>query len=96
MIEATPAGGVVTLAAQRAGDGVVITVSDPGAGIEADHLPRIFDLSFTTKAEGTGIGLAVSHQIVTAHGGILDVESQPGEGTRMIVRLPLEGGGSGP
>jgi signal transduction histidine kinase len=92
-IEATPAGGVVTLAARRVGGGSVITVSDTGAGIAPDHLPRIFDLYFTTKAEGTGVGLAVTHQIVTAHGGGLDVESRPGEGTRMIVRLPLDAGG---
>jgi signal transduction histidine kinase len=92
-IEATPAGGVVTLAARRLGGGGVITVSDTGAGIEPDHLPRIFDLYFTTKPEGTGVGLAVTHQIVTAHGGALDVESRPREGTRMIVRLPLDAGG---
>ena len=92
-IEATPDGGVVTLAARRLGGGGVITVSDTGAGIEPDHLPRIFDLYFTTKPEGTGVGLAVTHQIVTAHGGALDVESRPGEGTRMIVRLPLDAGG---
>jgi signal transduction histidine kinase len=96
-IEATPAGGVVTLAGGRATDAFVITVSDTGAGIESEHLPRIFDLYFTTKPDGTGVGLAVTHQIVTAHGGTLDVESRPGEGTQMIVRVPLEGvGGSGP
>jgi signal transduction histidine kinase len=92
-IEATPSGGVVTLRGRRAGDGVEITVSDTGTGIEPDHLPRIFDLYFTTKSEGTGVGLAVSHQIVTAHGGALDAESVPREGTRMIVRLPLESAG---
>jgi two-component system sensor histidine kinase AtoS len=73
---------------------VVITVSDTGAGIEPDHLPRIFDLYFTTKSDGTGIGLAVTHQIVTAHGGTLDVESHPGDGTTMFVRLPIESGGA--
>ncbi len=93
-IEATPSGGRVALAARRDGAGVVITVSDTGAGIEPDHLPRIFDLYFTTKPDGTGIGLAVTHQIVVAHGGALDVESRPGEGTRMILRLSLEDGES--
>jgi signal transduction histidine kinase len=91
-IEATPAGGNVTLAARRGGVGVVITVSDTGVGIEPEHLPRIFDLYFTTKSEGTGVGLAVTHQIVTAHGGTLDAESRPREGTTMIVGLPLESG----
>jgi signal transduction histidine kinase len=92
-IEATPARGDVTLAARRGGVGVVITVSDTGVGIEPEHLPRIFDLYFTTKSEGTGVGLAVTHQIVTAHGGTLDAESRPREGTTMIVGLPLESGG---
>jgi signal transduction histidine kinase len=93
-IEATPAGGEVTLAARRRSDGIVITVSDTGAGIEPEHLPRVFDLYFTTKSEGTGVGLAITHQIVTVHGGTLDVESHPGEGTTMIVRLPLESDGT--
>lgn len=93
-IQATPAGGAVTLAARQDGGGVRVTVSDTGAGIDPDDLPRIFDLYFTTKSEGTGIGLAVTHQIAAAHGGALDVESRPGEGTRMILRLPLEGGES--
>jgi signal transduction histidine kinase len=92
-IEATPSPGAVTLAARRGGDGVVITVSDTGAGIAPEHLPRIFDLYFTTKSEGTGVGLAVTHQIVTAHGGTLDAGSRLGQGTTMTVRIPLEGGG---
>jgi signal transduction histidine kinase len=94
-VEATPAGGRVALAARREGDGVVLEVSDTGAGIAPEHLPRIFDLYFTTKAEGTGVGLAVTHQIVTAHGGSVDVESSRGQGTRFTLRLParpVEGG----
>ena len=61
---------------------------DTGRGIEPDHLPRIFDLYFTTKADGTGVGLAVTQQIVTAHGGTIEVDSRPGAGTTMTVRLP--------
>jgi two-component system sensor histidine kinase HydH len=94
-LEATPAGGTVTLAAERVGDDVVLSVRDTGVGIDPEQLPRVFDLYFTTKAEGTGIGLAVSHQIVTAHGGSLDVESHPGEGTTMAVRLPRQAGEGG-
>jgi signal transduction histidine kinase len=88
-IEATAEGGGVTLAARRSGDGVVIEVRDEGAGIAPEQLPRIFDLYFTTKPEGTGVGLAVSHQVVTAHGGTLEAESRLGEGTTMTIRLPV-------
>jgi signal transduction histidine kinase len=63
-------------------------VRDTGRGIEADHLPRVFDLYFTTKADGTGVGLAVTQQIVTAPGGTIEVDSRPGAGTTMTVRLP--------
>jgi signal transduction histidine kinase len=94
-VEATPAGGRVTLAARREGGGIVLEVSDTGAGIAPEHLPRIFDLYFTTKTEGTGVGLAVTHQIVTAHGGSVDVESSPGQGTRFFVRLPAAPAESG-
>lgn len=87
-IEATPDGGVVRVRASRAGRDHIIEVEDSGPGIATDDLPRIFDLYFTTKAGGTGVGLAVTHQVVTAHGGTIEVESRPGEGTRMTVRLP--------
>jgi signal transduction histidine kinase len=87
-IEATPSGGHVTVKAQSSSDGHTIEVSDTGGGIDADHLPRIFDLYFTTKADGTGVGLAVTQQIVTAHDGTIEVDSRPGAGTSMTIRLP--------
>ena len=87
-VEATPAGGLVRLAARREDGGHAIEVRDTGRGIEPDQLPRIFDLYFTTKPEGTGVGLAVTQQIVTAHGGTIEVDSRPGGGTTMTVRLP--------
>jgi signal transduction histidine kinase len=65
-----------------------IEVSDSGDGIRSEDLPRLFDLYFTTKDTGTGVGLAVSQQIVTGHGGTIEVDSRPGEGTRMTVKLP--------
>jgi len=72
-----------------------VVVADTGAGIPPDVLPRILDLYFTTKADGTGVGLAVTQQIVTAHGGTLEVDSRVGAGTTMTVRLPSSGEGRG-
>jgi signal transduction histidine kinase len=88
-IEASSEGGHVTVAAKSGSRGHSIEVRDTGAGIAADDLPRIFDLYFTTKPQGTGVGLAVSQQIVSAHGGTIEVDSKPGEGTAMTIRLPL-------
>jgi signal transduction histidine kinase len=87
-VEATPEGGRVSLAARREDGGHTVEVRDTGCGIEPDHLPRIFDLYFTTKADGTGVGLAVTQQIVAAHGGTIEVDSRPGAGTTMTIRLP--------
>jgi PAS domain S-box-containing protein len=72
-------------------DGTVrIAVSDTGSGIAPENLPRIFDPFFTTKGakRGTGLGLSVSYGIVQEHGGDIEVESQPGKGTRFLVILP--------
>lgn len=93
-IEAASEGGRVTVAAKSGSKGHAIEVRDTGPGIAPDDLPRIFDLYFTTKPQGTGVGLAVSQQIVSAHGGTIEVNSTPGEGTTMTIRLPLmaEGG----
>jgi signal transduction histidine kinase len=89
-VEASPQGRVVTVDARPDGGGVAITIADQGAGIAAEALPRIFDLYFTTKPEGTGIGLAVAQQIVSSHGGTIEVDSAPGRGTRMGIRLPVD------
>ncbi len=83
-----PRAGGSPSAARREGGGHAVEVRDTGRGIEPDHLPRIFDLYFTTKTDGTGVGLAVTQQIVTAHGGTIEVDSRPGGGTTMTVRLP--------
>jgi signal transduction histidine kinase len=89
-IEATAPGGRVFVRASTSPKGNEIEVRDEGSGIAAEDLPRIFDLYFTTKPDGTGIGLAVTQQIVAAHGGTIDVDSAPGRGTTMIVRLPAD------
>ena len=65
-------------------------MADDGPGISSEHLTRIFDPFFTTKRQGTGLGLATCHAIIAEHGGRLDVESAPGKGTKMVVRLPGE------
>jgi signal transduction histidine kinase len=88
-LDATPEGGRVSLAARRESAGHAIEVRDTGRGIEPAELPRIFDLYYTTKPDGTGVGLAVTQQIVTAHGGTIEVDSRPGAGTAMTVRLPV-------
>ncbi len=71
---------------------VEITVTDTGCGIAQEDLPRIFDPFFTTKGvgKGTGLGLSVSHGSVEAHGGEIEVESTPGEGTIFRVYLPVD------
>jgi signal transduction histidine kinase len=91
--DATDAGGRITIRARSTGSEHVIEVVDTGQGIKPEDVPRVFDLYFTTKSDGTGVGLAVTQQIVAAHGGTIEVDSRPGEGTRMIVRLPAEGEG---
>jgi signal transduction histidine kinase len=71
---------------------VELEVTDTGVGISPDLVDRIFEPFFTTKVEpwGTGLGLAVTRSIVEDHGGEIRVESQPGEGSRFIVTLPVE------
>lgn len=87
-IDATPTGGAVHVRARSGVRGHVIDIADTGKGIAPEDLPRIFDLYFTTKPDGTGVGLAVTQQIVSAHGGTIEVDSTPGAGTRMTIRIP--------
>ena len=71
------------------GSDVRIVVIDLGGGISPEDLEHVLDPFFSTKAEGTGLGLPIARQIAAAHGGSLRIESAPGVGTRVDVRLPL-------
>jgi signal transduction histidine kinase len=87
--QAMPGGGHITLAAQRVEAGVEISVTDEGVGIPEELQTRVFDLYFTTKEDGSGIGLAVVQQIVQLHGGRIRLRSAPGEGTHITLELPV-------
>ncbi|HLC42557.1 MAG TPA: ATP-binding protein, partial [Methylomirabilota bacterium] len=67
----------------------VITISDEGPGIPLEERGRVFQPFFSKKRGGTGLGLAVARRIIAAHGGSIDLESNPGRGCRFIIRLPL-------
>jgi PAS domain S-box-containing protein len=93
-VDAMSDGGRLRVSTGRADDPawVRVTFADTGRGIAPDALPRVFDPFYTTKSEGLGLGLYVSHSIVDAHGGRIDVESQVGKGTSFTVWLPVGGG----
>ena len=83
-------GGILSVRTYQRGETVGVDVADTGHGIEAENLSRIFDPFFTTKGarKGTGLGLSVSYGIVREHSGVIEVESQPGEGTRFHLEFP--------
>jgi signal transduction histidine kinase len=83
-------GGRLTMGARVEKDRrLALTVEDSGAGISADKLDRIFDLYYTTKPEGSGIGLSIVYRIVQLHGGEIEVQSTEGRGTTFRLLLPL-------
>jgi signal transduction histidine kinase len=93
-LQATPRGGSVTITVQQTGSAVEIGFCDTGPGIDEETRARIFEPFFTTKQDGTGLGLAVTKKIIEGHGGDLAVESEPGKGTTVTVRLPPPEGGN--
>jgi len=76
----------VTVAGYR--DGVSISIRDTGRGIPLENMERIFEPFYSTRPDGTGLGLAIAQRIATAHGGELSIESTPGAGTTVRLRLP--------
>ncbi len=88
-IEAMPSGGRLTLELERRGDTAEISVSDTGRGIKPEHRARIFQLFFTTRPGGSGIGLASAFKTVQLHEGSIDFESEAGRGTTFRIELPL-------
>jgi signal transduction histidine kinase len=94
-IQAMPDGGAVTLDAHRGTDGSIeVRVCDEGVGIPAEDLERIFRLYYSTKPQGSGIGLSMVYRIVQMHDGRIDVDSEVGRGTVMTMTLPVVPGAS--
>jgi cell cycle sensor histidine kinase DivJ len=95
-VKFTERGGRVTVAARAGGGVMTLTVEDTGIGIGADDLPRVGRPFFQARAaydrrhDGTGLGLSIVHGLVMLHGGHMKITSQPGEGTRVSVRLPVD------
>ncbi|MBV8728542.1 MAG: hypothetical protein JO336_01910 [Acidobacteriia bacterium] len=88
-IEVMPGGGELRLEATANEDTAEIRVSDTGPGIPPEVRDKIFRLYFTTKKEGSGIGLAMAFRIVQLHDGTIDFTSEPGKGTTFSIRLPI-------
>jgi signal transduction histidine kinase len=87
-IEAMPTGGRLRLGVERAGEEWVVRIADEGHGIRPELRERIFDLYFTTKEEGTGIGLAMTFRVIHMHNATIDFASEVGRGTTFWMRFP--------
>ncbi len=89
-VQAVPDGGEIRIRTRSAEGGVEVEVADDGVGIPPEVLPRIFDLGFSTRGpgRGMGIGLALCRWIVEEHSGRIEVRSEPGKGTSVVVLLP--------
>ncbi len=88
-IQAMPRGGKLSIAARAIKDRLELTVADEGTGIEPAAAKKIFEPYFTTKTNGSGLGLSIARRIAEAHGGDIAVESEPSRGSRFRVMLPL-------
>ena len=91
-LEALGPGGQLTVTTSwaPATRTISIVLEDTGVGMSEETLARIFDLFFTTKPEGTGLGMALARSVITRHGGQLSINSEVGQGTRVMVRLPID------
>ena len=89
-VQAMPQGGTLTVAAEADKDLLRLTVADQGMGIERQALTKVFEPYFTTKPNGSGLGLSIARRIAEAHGGNITVESEPNRGSRFQVFLPFD------
>jgi two-component system sensor histidine kinase HydH len=87
--QAMPDGGELIVRLHRAGNGIELSVTDTGVGMKPEDLERCFDVYFSTKRNGTGLGLSTTRRIVEEHGGTIAVISEIGRGTSFSIILPL-------
>lgn len=91
-IQAMDEGGYLTIRSQLRGSFAEIMVKDTGSGIAQENLDKVFTPFYTTRAKGTGLGLSICRQLVMANGGDLQIESTVGEGTTVLIKIPVYGG----
>ena len=84
-----PQGGTLEINSRRIGKYFEIVFADTGVGMTKETLSKIFTPLFTTKSQGMGFGLPICKRIVEAHGGLIDVSSEIGKGTKFTVRIPI-------
>ena len=87
-VQAMTEGGILTLRIRMSEHGVAVAFSDTGSGIEVEDLGALFDAYHTTKEEGTGLGLMIVQRIIQDHGGQIEIETHPGQGTTFTLLLP--------
>lgn len=88
-LQAMRAGGILRIRTEATDSHLVVSVIDTGQGISAEQMGRIFEPYYTTKPDGTGLGLMIVQRIVRDHGGTIDVESDAGRGTTVRIKLPI-------
>ncbi|MCC7518833.1 MAG: PAS domain-containing protein [Verrucomicrobiae bacterium] len=88
-LQAMTDGGILRIRTELVGDRIAVTVRDAGDGIPPELLQRLFEPYFTTKEEGSGLGLLIVQRVVREHGGLIEVSSEPGRGTTFRILLPI-------
>jgi signal transduction histidine kinase len=88
-IEAMPSGGLITITTVKGEKAVFVIIEDNGPGISPEAIEHVFDLNYTTKPGGTGLGLWLSRKIVEQHRGALRIKSELGIGTNMEISIPI-------
>ena len=87
-LQAQEGGGTVTVQVSRERNAHRVEIRDRGRGIDEENLSKLFNPFFTTKEQGTGLGLSIVKKIVEGHNGRIDIQTRPGEGTTVVIRLP--------
>lgn len=90
-LEAMPAGGRLELALSREGDGAILECRDTGPGMKPEQLDEVYQLYYTTKKSGSGLGLYVARLVAESHGGEIRIDSRPGQGTTVALAVPARG-----
>jgi two-component system, NtrC family, sensor histidine kinase HydH len=92
--ESVVSGGHIEIESHKQNGTLMICIADNGAGISKENIGKIFNLYYTTKQTGSGLGLSIVNQIIAEHNGNISVDSKPGEGTKIILKIPLSKNGT--